>query len=203
MALYNMNNNNQGLTLHLVYWSKTTLPKFIGQVKVVCSNRKYEEFIIGMPKKTSPVHGPVRQYATVLFQMKPSGILRGSILREKLPMDGSEGLFHDVSSTFSPLLLLFVIFMFGSKVSVGFLKLSHTLSPALSIRTRLPESKSWQVEFVAMLDTFDDQITFLVPFITTRFPSSDIAKLPKESLSGWFLLANHTTVDSVMYQIPT
>jgi hypothetical protein len=41
--------------------------------------------------------------------MKTAGVRSRSTLKVKLPIDGSESVFHDASFTFSPVILLLVI----------------------------------------------------------------------------------------------
>lgn len=77
--------------------------------------------------KTLPFHGPLRQYRVVPFQRKTSGIFSGSRLIEKLPIDGSEGLFQDVSTCFSFVLKLVLSFIFAMSVSHVVWKLSQAV----------------------------------------------------------------------------
>ncbi|KAK8312327.1 hypothetical protein V6Z12_D01G034300 [Gossypium hirsutum] len=129
--------------------------------------------------------------------MMPSGLLKGSRLREKLPSDGSSMLFHDFSSTLRPILTSVLIFIVSMKALEGSSKLSHKLLAPSSplLRTRFPESKSWAVVALgAVLLTFVDQRISAFPLETTRLPSSDMVRIPEESLRGLFLFATHTTV---------
>ena len=126
-------------------------------------------------------------------------------MAEKLPMDGLEGLCHDVNCTLLPVLMFVLIFMLGKSVSQGSWKLSHMIDPVVFSRsTRFPEFKSWALELATEFITFDDQRISFFPSSTTRFPSSDIVRTPEESLSGVSLLATHTTVHTEMlpYHIP-
>jgi len=70
--------------------------------------------------------------------------------------------------------------------------------------TRFPKSKSWAIELATEFVTFDDQRISFFPSSTTRLPSSNIVRSPKESLSGVSLLVTHTTVNTEMlpYHIP-
>ncbi|MCI22470.1 hypothetical protein A2U01_0043646, partial [Trifolium medium] len=109
-------------------------------------------------------------------------------------MDGSNGVFHDMSFTFSPVILLLVTFMFGNIIFEGCWKLSHIVLPVVSARsTRFPVSRCLEVELVAIFDTFDVQISSFFPFSTTRLPSLDILTTPEESLRGCSLLSTNTT----------
>lgn len=138
--------------------------------------------------------------------MNTSGIYgRLTLQEEKLPKEGSEGLFHDVSLCFSLLLVsLLVSFIPGSIVSEACCILCHKMFPfVVSKRTSLPKPENVDLVLLDVFETFDDQMSVLCPFNTTRFPSSDIVTTPEESFSGWFLLATHMTVDGDFHQIPT
>jgi hypothetical protein len=76
---------------------------------------RYEEYMSGIPIKIRLFHGPLRQYGLLSFQTKNSGRLRTSIAAEKFPMDGSEGLFYDVSCTFLPFLTSVLLMIFLSR----------------------------------------------------------------------------------------
>lgn len=156
--------------------------------------------------KVRPFHGPDLQYGLLPFQMTASGILRTSKAKEKLPVDGSEAVFHEVNSTFSVVLLLEMSFMGGKNELEGCLKLSHMTNPeAGSSKTRLPESRIRAVVLAVGEVTFEDQRTVWFPFETTRFPSLEIVKIPEESWRGLFAFATHTMVCKGiwLYQIPT
>uniref|UniRef100_A0A2P2K769 Serine/threonine-protein kinase n=1 Tax=Rhizophora mucronata TaxID=61149 RepID=A0A2P2K769_RHIMU len=133
--------------------------------------------------------------------MNTSARGKEAVPEEKLPMDGSEGPFHDVS------IILLLIFIFCRNESEGCWKLSHKLLFPLepSCKIRFPLSVSSPLELAALLETFDDQRISCFPFKTTRLPSSDIFITPEESPSGLFLLATHIGVISVtlLYHIPT
>lgn len=122
-------------------------------------------------------------------------------------MDGSEGLFHEVSSIFSLVLVFVINSMEAKNTSHGFLKLSQiTILEAESSKTRLPESRIRALTMVAEEETLVDQRRLWFPSNTTRFPSSEIVKIPEESLTGLSLLATHTTVCGEIWllnQIPT
>ncbi|KAL1118424.1 hypothetical protein V6Z11_D01G034000 [Gossypium hirsutum] len=129
--------------------------------------------------------------------MTSSGILKGSKPKEKLPSDGSSMLFHDFSSTLRPFLTSVLIFIVSRKALEGSSKLSHKLLAPSSplLRTRFPESKSWAVVALGTkFVIFDDQRISAFPLETTRLPSSDMLRIPEESLRGLFLFATHTTV---------
>ena len=103
----------------------------------------------------------------------------------------------DVNCTFLPVLTLVLIFIWGKNVSEGTWKLSHMVLPVeFSCKTRFPESKSRALELTTEFVTFDDQRISFCSSNTTRFPSSDIVRIPEELLRGLFLLATHMTVDT-------
>lgn len=140
------------------------------------------------------------------FQITTSGMVKGSIPKEKFPEDGSEGLFHDTISTFWFVIVFVMNFIIGKNLSEGFLKLSHVMVPeAGSCKIRFPESRSRAVEFTAAFETLEFQrILFCSSSNTTRLPSLDTAKTPDLFLRGLSLFATQTTVgtDTRLHQIP-
>lgn len=156
--------------------------------------------------KTWPSHGPDLQYGRLFFQIITSGIVRGSIPKEKFPEDGSDGVFHDTISTFSFVIEFVMNFIIGKNLSDGSLKLSQMTVPETeSCRTRFPESRRRAVEFTTALETLEFQRILLCSSNTTRFPSLDTAKTPDLLLRGSSLLATQKTVrtGTRLSQIPT
>ncbi|RDY11826.1 hypothetical protein CR513_03446, partial [Mucuna pruriens] len=139
--------------------------------------------MVGIPVNTPPFHGPLRQNGRVSFQIKISAIfMRSTTLEEKLPTEGLVGLFHDVSSTCVPVLLL-ERFMPGNNVFEGCRKLSHKIFPVLvSMSTSLPESENSELVLDVMLDTLDDQMTRIIQrLVSVSNPYDCGLRLPPNS----------------------
>nr|GLL17749.1 unnamed protein product [Ipomoea trifida] len=74
-----------------------------------------------------------------------------------------------------------------------------------SLTTRFPVSESRATGFFKDVDEFDDQISSLLPFRSTRIPLSLSNSLPEVLFSGVSLLATQTTslLGILLYQMPT